>query len=425
MQPKQQISILCTGSEILDGRILDTNSRLIIESLKRLGLDVQRVMSCRDALEDIKDSISYLLQSSNCLIISGGLGPTSDDITRDALAEVAQVPLRRDPSVMENLKALYSARKRKFEESNARQADFPVGSSIVPNPRGTAAGFELHFGEKVIFCLPGIPSELEPMLRDSVLPSITHHFGLQQEQSVHTLRVFGLSEARIGELVEQDGVPKSLSVSYRASFPEIFVRIYGPDTKAVQIFAEKARLALGVEYVVSDSEIGHFAEVVQSLLIENNKTVALAESCTGGMLASFLTHASGASQCFLGGVVSYSNSAKETLLGVPSKILEKHGAVSKETACAMASGARDKFAANLAISITGIAGPSGGSPEKPVGTFIIGVCDSNGLCDAFRCFIGLTREMNRQFAAFTALDVIRRYLLKLPLVHTRALQRQD
>jgi nicotinamide-nucleotide amidase len=414
-----QVSILCTGSELLDGRILDTNTHLIIHRMHRLGLLVKRSISCRDVESDILENLGTLCSNSKVLIVSGGLGPTSDDITRDVIARFVGVQLKEDAQSVQNLKELYAKRKRTFEASNARQALFPEGATILPNPIGTAPGFALVHRGVLICSVPGVPKELEPMLETSVLPMVAAHLGVSTGVESRVFRIFGLSEAKIGELVEQDGVPQGVNVSYRASFPEIFVRLTSAqrDGRVAQ-FAYQRVQRIGPEFIVNETEAGGFETHVQQLLIEKKLTLCAAESCTGGLVSRLMTETPGSSACFLGAAVTYSNASKINLLGVDSDIIAKHGAVSAECAQAMAHGARKRFAADLAISITGIAGPDGGTETKPVGTFFIGL-DDGVQTISFHCFLHLNRAWFRSYAAVTALDVVRRHILNLPPIHAR------
>jgi nicotinamide-nucleotide amidase len=414
-----EVSILCTGSELLDGRIVDTNTNLIIHRLQRLGVLVRQSLCCRDSASDITNNLAHLSKSARVLIVSGGLGPTSDDITRDVIAAFCGKPLVQDNQALVALKALYEKRRRKFEQSNAKQALFPEGATIIANPIGTAPGFALTFNDVLIISVPGVPKELAPMIDASVLPLVAKHLGHTTPPESKVFRIFGLSEAKIGELVESDKVPEGVQVSYRASFPEIFVRLTTDEKDGrLDRFASSIESKLGVEHIVSYSELGGFESYLQELLLSRQHTLAAAESCTGGLVSRLMTETPGASACFLGGVVTYSNASKQAVLAVPESVFLEHGAVSHECAKAMAVGARLKMGASIAVSITGIAGPDGGTAEKPVGTFYIGLASAEAV-ESFHCFLNLERSWFRSYAAFTALDVVRRHILGLPPIHQR------
>jgi nicotinamide-nucleotide amidase len=413
-----RISILCTGDEILDGRIEDSNSRFLIGKISEFGVKVQQILASRDSIEGIEQSIRYLLLSSDLLIISGGLGPTSDDLTREAVAKFVGKPLYQDDDTLSDLKELYRQRKRVFDSSNIKQATFPEASRILKNPVGTAAGFHCVWSdsgklERNIFVVPGVPHELKRMYADHIAPFVAQRSGLAAAPKVRYFHVFGRPEAKVGELVERDGVPPGISISYRAHYPEIIVKI-SSDGAAIDSFADKSSLALGNDFIFSNLPEQTLDETVHALLIEKKKTISVAESCTGGMLGSLLTKNAGSSAYFLGGIISYSNDVKTDLLEVDPALIKVHGAVSAPVAQAMAKSIRERLKSDLAISITGIAGPDGGTPEKPIGTFFLGFSHAGGT-ETFHCFASASRNMIRTFASFTALDVARRHLLGYPL----------
>ncbi|MBN8549182.1 MAG: competence/damage-inducible protein A [Deltaproteobacteria bacterium] len=406
------VSILCTGNEILDGRIEDSNSRYLISALANIGVSVRQILACRDEISSIRDSISYLFSDCDVLIISGGLGPTSDDLTREAVAAYLGKSLYLDSDALHDLQELYRRRKRHFDGSNTKQAQFPEGSRILKNPVGTAAGFHCTSKQsKHILVVPGVPHEMKRMCTEHILPFATKHFGLQGTPRSFYLHVFGRPESKVGELVESKGVPAAVRISYRAHYPEIIVKISAEgDDALAERFTMQAKQLIGTDYVYSELELATFEHSVHTLLVERQKTVAVAESCTGGMVGGLLTSNAGASSFFLGGAITYSNESKTKLLGVPAALIEKHGAVSQEVAKQMAESARNLFSSDLAVSITGIAGPDGGSEDKPVGTFYVGFATRNS-CEAFHCFASASRSMVRTFAAYTALDIIRRHVL--------------
>lgn len=405
------VSILCTGNEILDGRISDTNSRLLISAFEELGLEVRHILSCRDSKQDIIESLRFLIGRSRLIVVSGGLGPTSDDVTREAVAEFLGCKLVLDPHVLEQLKARYRERKRTFDISNTKQVEFPDGAVVLPNPVGTAAGFRCRAQGQDIIVVPGVPHELERMFRDHIGPFAKELFGSCMVRVSKVLRIFGRSEAKVGELVEYQAVPDTICVSYRANFPEIFVKLSATaeNAAALDSFFVQAKQSIGADFIFSDSAERNLEQTVHHELTRRNISVAVAESCTGGGISSLLTNTAGSSRYFMGGVVSYSNAAKSEFLGVPPESIGTYGAVSSEVACAMATGARARFATDIGISVTGIAGPDGGSAEKPVGTFFVGLVDARTV-QAFHCFMPGPREMIRAFACYTTLDILRRHI---------------
>jgi nicotinamide-nucleotide amidase len=359
------------------------------------------------------------------------MGPTSDDLTREVVAELAGVGLELREDALKNLMALYASRGRAYDRANDKQAMFPVGSKMVPNPVGTAPGFliELSSGplRKPLVALPGVPGELRAMLDESVLallgarllsPSARDADGKPRVKSVRQLRVFGLPESVIGAKIKESRPASDIVISYRAAFPEVHVVLKAPelgfDESILEGSARRALEALGSEYVFSHSLDCSLDQVVHELLAKESATISVAESCTGGMLGEFLTAMPGSSKTFLGGAVTYSNEAKMALLGVSLQSLKEHGAVSFQVAAELAKGARKAFGSTYAVSTTGIAGPGGGSEEKPVGTFFVGIASPSGVF-SYKCFFSSSRQRIRKYATYTAADICRRSLLSLPV----------
>lgn len=411
------IAIIAVGSEILDGRVLDTNSHWLAGKLEERGLKLAHVHVCDDIESEISAAIEFVFRFARTIIISGGLGPTSDDLTREAISGFTGRALRLDTAVLDGLREMYRARRRALDESNHKQAMFPEGAEIIPNPVGTAAGFIVPMegeGACELIALPGVPGEFKRMVEDVVLPRLERRLGARAAAGKSVLRVFGLPESTVGERVSAAGLHAQSVVSYRAAFPEIQVIVRNDDPALAGADGESALRGIGSEFVFSrDLSIG-LEQTVQALLQERGLTVAVAESCTGGLLGSLLTASPGASKHFVGGVLAYSNEIKSSLLNVAPHLLERHGAVSAQVAAAMASGAKSRCKSDIGIAVTGIAGPDGGSETKPVGLFYIGLATENDTI-GYKYFYSSTRFRVRSFAAHTALDVLRRHLLDLPL----------
>ena len=406
--PTPTVSLLLIGSELLDGRILDTNKRYLGTELRNIGIGVSAAITCKDSIAEIVSALDYLSDRSTHIICSGGLGPTTDDLTREGCAAWLGVQLKLNDEVLEDLKALYDRRKRSFDPSNIKQATFPIGSHIISNDVGTAAGFHAvstSSNGTAVFSLPGVPRELISMFQSYVLPKIVQespHFVPLQTKGI---RVFGLPESQIGSAVAGVAIPKDVQVSFLASFPEVKVTLTAPfdPTPYLNLIAE----TLGEDYVFSRDMNLTFEEVLHDVLSRSGKTIACAESCTAGYIAQLLTECPGASEYFLGGEVTYSNQAKIERLGVSPQIIEEHGAVSHECVQAMARGVRERFHSSVGISISGIAGPGGGSELKPVGTFFVAIANGK-ISRSYRFFFGQSRPLIRKFAAYKALDVVRR-----------------
>jgi nicotinamide-nucleotide amidase len=408
------VSILITGSEVLDGRVSDTNSHHLVRELASRGFEIRHVLSCGDFLETLKDAIGALVQRSDAVVISGGIGPTADDNTRRAVAAFLGRELEVDAGALAHLEEFYRSRRRVLDDVNKRQSYVPRGAAIIPNPMGTAPGFYCELPEgKMILSIPGVPAEMKKMFEATVLPLLLERF-TPAPRYRHLVRMFGLPEAGVGGRIERAGIDDSVEIAYRAAFPEVHLQLSAGDSAVVAAAAAKVREAIAAEYIVAENDVRPFEEILQEMILARGLTISAAESCTGGMVSALLTNTAGSSACFIGSSVTYCNEAKTRLLGVKPETRAAHGAVSIETAREMAEGARRAFGTDIAISVTGIAGPTGGSTEKPVGTFVAGYADKSG-SEAHRFFLGSTRERVRGWAARTALDVVRRKLLGIPI----------
>lgn len=410
------IAVLATGSELLDGRVVDTNSHFIAGRLSDLGLTLKRVVTCGDDIDTITRSLAFLADEASFIIVTGGLGPTTDDLTREALAAFAAQKLILSDLALENLKSYYAKKRRAFDPSNTKQATFPERATVIPNPHGTAAAFSLELRPGVFaVALPGVPGELRALFESDVLLLITARFKDAVPRKERFFRLFGLPESIVGARVNAAALDSAITVSYRAHFPEIHVVLKTPgDDALLDRAATLTRAAIEPDYIVTERKELSLEGIVQELLLKNSATVAVAESCTGGMLGGLLSRLPGSSKTFLGGGITYSNALKESLLGVEPESLRTHGAVSAVVATEMANGARSRFGSTYALSITGIAGPEGGSEAKPVGTFFIGLSTPNGTT-AYHLFFSSTRDWIRTFAAHSALDILRRTVLGIPV----------
>ncbi len=413
------VSLLITGGEVLDGRILDSNSRHIGDVLSKEGMVLGRIVKCGDDITAIVDSTSYLLGCSDILIVSGGLGPTTDDVTRDGIAQFLGKPLVADPVAREHITQFFAKRKRAWNPINERQTLFPEGSTRLPNPVGTALGFYSVHGAKHIFSVPGVPSELYTMIAEQVIPRIRTIAGVKQTSVSRILKTFGLPESEVGGRIESLALDRAIVVGYRAAFPEVHVVLRadtGETGSGDALISEAARRVidvLGAAAVFSSGVLAapSLEDVVHDLLLKRSESVGVAESCTGGLLGAALTRTPGSSAYFLGGVISYSNDAKVKHLRVPPELIATHGPVSSEVAVAMAQGARHEFNSTYGISVTGVAGPDGGTDQNPVGTFYIGLATPQGVA-AYHSFYPTSRERLRVYAVHRALDLLRREIMQ-------------
>ena len=410
-----KIGILTIGNELLNGRVADANASFIAREASQQGWSVEAILSVGDDFDAIKDRLNYLLSRTDAVICSGGLGPTSDDITTEAVARAFNLPLYTDENVLNYIKDIFTQFNLRWVENNAKQAMFPKGAEVLPNARGTAPGFCLKVSGKLIFVIPGVPAEARLMTIQSVFPLLRRHFP-QDESFIlkQTIRTFGLGEAAVDDKVKDiDFRSLGVSIGFYPVFPEnhIVLIAKSKNQEDAQRNLQKAQEAVSArlqDYIFAYGE-QTLEEMIGALLTERKLTLAVAESCTGGLIANRLTDVSGSSVYLERGLVTYSNAAKISMLGVPAEIIEKHGAVSEETARLMAEGVRRLAGTDLGLSSTGIAGPTGGSPEKPVGTVYIALADSQKtICRhyAYRW----DRKRNKEIFAEAALFLLKNFL---------------
>jgi nicotinamide-nucleotide amidase len=417
-----RIESLAIGDELLDGRVLDSNTRNLGDTLSVLGLELQGARTVPDERALIIGALRDAVARADVIVTSGGLGPTSDDITGECIAEAAGVDLRFDERAFERMRAMFDARGIPMPASNRRQALLPATSKTLENQMGTAPGFVTPFvvdGRTVeVWSFPGVPREYEHLREDYLLPALKARLdgGRPQRLVRRTLRSLGLAESAIGErLADLERANPDVRVQYRAAFPEIIVRLVlvasVDDTGAqktvesrADALAAQAREAVGRSvYGVGDEPL----EVrVLNALRRRGLTVAAAESCTGGLVQKRLTDVPGSSDVFRGGVVAYADDVKERALGVRHELFAAHGAVSEEVARAMAQGVRERLGASVAVATTGVAGPGGGSPDKPVGTTWFGIATARAAFAVHKKFPDFGRERVREMGAATALRLL-------------------
>jgi nicotinamide-nucleotide amidase len=408
-----RVVLLNTGTELLLGDVRDAHLSFIARDILPLGLRVAEQRTVPDGVA-IRDALSDLIPRADIVFVTGGLGPTTDDITRDITAELLGLELIRNDEVMGAITRRLSERRIKITDSISRQADVPRGAQVLPNDNGTAPGLFLRSGASAshpsphLFLLPGPPRELQPMFRSSVLPLLR---SLVKAPAIER-RLYKI--ANTGESVVEEAVGKKIlaipgvELGYCARPGEVDLRIVGePD--AVEHAHSIIMQTLGPSIFSSSDEI--LEEVIVKSLARRHETVSVAESCTGGWLANRLTNVPGASDVFLAGYITYANEAKIDLLSVASTLLAQQGAVSGEVARAMAEGARDRAKSTYALATTGIAGPSGGSVDKPVGTVFVALALAGAETIARRLFFPTDRETFKQMVAQAAFDLLRKKLV--------------
>ncbi|MCG8589488.1 MAG: competence/damage-inducible protein A [Proteobacteria bacterium] len=414
--------ILTIGDELLRGEIVDSNKSFLSERL--LGLDVQTHWhtSVRDDPDDMTDAFRRALARADVVLVSGGLGPTRDDLTTEILAATTGRPLELDAESLETIRGFFKRVGREMAENNAKQAYFPKGAQVLANPIGTAPGFWLEEPGCIVCCLPGVPPELYRMMDEQVIPRLGRVLAESgRERSVVRavlLRTFGMGESTLDEELRDVAAAGDVQLGFRTAFPDNYLRPVArgrTEAEAEERLAEVCqtiRERLGpLIYAEGDETL---EAVVVRLLAERGRTVAVAESCTGGSIAQKLTNVPGSSAGFLGGVVAYSNASKQALLGVSAALLETHGAVSEPVARAMAEGVRERYGADVGVSTTGISGPDGGSADKPVGLVHVALADASGTHTDHFVF-PLDRIRHRLLTTQVGLDWIRRRLLGLEL----------
>ncbi len=402
--------VLSIGTELTRGELVNSNAAWLGAELTAIGFEVSEHSVVDDDIDRIVRTLHRLAKTARVIVTTGGLGPTTDDLTTAAVASALGVALVRDEASLDQIRRRIERAGRTLTATNAKQADFPQGAEILPNPVGTAPGFGVRLGECAAYFMPGVPSEMKRMFEDQVARRIRALAPNNLFQS--RLRTFGLPESVVGEkLVGVEAAYPGTTIGYRAHFPEIEVKVLARaashaaardlcDRATVDV---RARLGAHVYGEADDT----FAGVVGRALRSRGWTLAIAESCTGGLVGHMITREPGASEFLLLDAVTYANSAKSRVLGVDEEVIRWHGSVSPEVACAMALGARRVSGADLALSLTGVAGPSGGTDTKPVGTVHIALARPDGTADSqHRLFTG-DRARIQTLASYAGLQMVR------------------
>lgn len=405
--------LLMIGTELLLGQTVDTNAAFIAEQLALHGVNVYFKTTVGDNRQRLLAALSIALMRADVVITSGGLGPTEDDLTRDVVAAALGLELVEDVMAVQQIEGWFKRQDRHMPASNRKQALMPEGATVLENGRGTAPGFIVRSLDKAVICMPGVPHEMKSMLTTSVLPYLHDHYDLEATLYSHILRFTGIGESDLEERLVDLFRSANPTIAPYASLGEVKLRLTAradsADDAAALFKPLEQEIVQRVGEYMYGSDDDTLEGVVGRQLRAVGKTVAVAESCTGGLIAKRLTDVPGSSDYFPGGVVTYSNEAKQRLLDVPAKVLQQHGAVSEQTARAMAAGVAARFGADIGLAVTGIAGPGGGSDEKPVGLVFIASFE-DGKSDVHRLLFGGQREHVRLRAAQTALDMVRRKL---------------
>jgi len=404
--------IIAVGTELLLGQIVNTNARFLSVELSKLGINVYYQTVVGDNSERLRETLALALKRADIVILTGGLGPTKDDLTKETVAQVLDLPLELHEESLERIKDYFKRIHREMADNNIKQAYLPKGCYVLENNHGTAPGCIVEKDKKIVIMLPGPPKEMEPMFHHSVYPFLRKKTSDIIYSKV--LRVFGIGESSLGQkiadLIENQTNP---TIAPYAKQGEVTLRITAKSDdiekakKLIEPLEKAVRERFGIMVYGEDEE--SLEEVTCRLLMEKNITIATAESCTGGLLAEKITRIPGISQCFHMGVITYSNEAKQKILGVSAKTLERYGAVSSQTAMEMAEGIKKLSGADIGVSITGIAGPGGGSELKPVGLVYIGMATPDN-CSCQELHLSGNRDRIRELTSMNALDMVRKYL---------------
>jgi nicotinamide-nucleotide amidase len=412
----ERMEILAIGDEILDGRVVDTNSLRLAQAIAPVGLQVSQRTAVTDDIEAIaREAKAIAARGTKVCVVSGGLGPTSDDVTAQAFAHAAHVPLVRDADAAHTIEAYLARRNRPVTTNHLRQADRPQGARAIANARGTAPGFIFTLDGCDFYALPGVPHEFDAMVQQAL---VAPRLATAVPQQVRALYVFGLIEADVDHrLADLRAQWPDVRLQYRVYFPEVHVTLRtGMEhvDKLEEAFAfAKAKL----EPFTFATEAQPFAASVLKLLLDRKERVATAESCTGGLITDMLTDLPGSSEAVHVGITAYSNLAKHKLLGVTQDALDKFGAVSEAVVLQMAQGARQILGSTYGLAVSGIAGPGGGTADKPVGTVWFALAWEGGE-QATHLLLPWERRNNKVVSAYTSLELLRRHLLDKEAGHT-------
>jgi nicotinamide-nucleotide amidase len=409
-----QAEIITIGDEILIGQIVDTNSAWIGQKLNEIGISIKQISSISDDRNDILSTLRAAVNRADLVIITGGLGPTKDDITKKTLADYFEVGFKRDEGTLEQVKTLFERFKAPLLPVNIAQADVPENCLVLPNKNGTAPGMWFQEEDKLIISLPGVPFEMKYLMEEEVIPRIKQQFKLPHIVH-HTMLTAGIGESFLAEKISaiEDMLPKHIKLAYLPKLGQVRLRLsaYGTDKTAleneVNLIAGEIKKLIA-PYLISDTDTP-IEKVILDFMEMRNLKLAIAESCTGGYLAHQITQHPGCSSVFAGSAVAYSYEMKESMLDVKHETLTQHGAVSAEVVEEMAIGVINRYKADYSVSISGIAGPDGGIPEKPVGTVWIAVANKNKTLSRKFQF-GNKRKENIERSAISALIMLHKLL---------------
>ncbi|MGB9792380.1 MAG: competence/damage-inducible protein A [Thermacetogeniaceae bacterium] len=411
----KRVEIIATGNELLTGQVENTTTPFLVNQLQTCGYEIIRTSTVRDNLEEIKSAICEALGRADLIVVTGGLGPTPDDVTREAIAESIQMPLEFRSELWEEIQAYFKRRGKETPPSNINQAYIPYGAIALPNPLGTAPGIVVNFNSKIILALPGPPEELRQMFLKEVKPFLFHNVPHTRLYLKRCFKVCGIGETVVLERLKRI-LDKARNTSAKFSFlpraGEVYIslQVSADEPVLFEELEKEIQQALGEDLFGIDEETlpGKVAELMRS----SGLTLGVAESCTGGLIMNYLTDVPGSSEYLRGGIVAYQNEVKLKHLGVKPETLEKFTEVSPNTAMEMAEGIRRLFNSDIGLATTGFAGPTGGLPDAPIGTVYVALSTSQESFYSKLFYPGLGRVTVKTLAAKAALDLLRRYIMR-------------
>ncbi len=410
-----KIEMICTGEEVLAGQIVDTNAAWFGEVMMQQGIELQRRVTVGDRMEDLVDVFTERSKHADVILVNGGLGPTSDDMSAAAMAKAKGEPLVENSYWRQRMESWYAKNNRKMNPNNLKQAMLPESAVMIDNPVGTACGFRVELNGAWLFFTPGVPVEFKEMVNNQFMPFISELFPQVRETKLVKLLTFGAGESSLANELEALTLPEDIIIGYRTSLPHVEIKLFARGEQAIAAlpeFSQQVKQAIG-DSIVSE-RFPSIAQEVHQILLDKAATqpvtISLAESCTGGMVSSQLVDFPGSSQYLMQGLVTYSNQAKMDLLGVKSSTLKQDGAVSLQCVEEMAEGVRTRSNTDFAISVSGIAGPDGGTEDKPVGTVAFALASRDKTWSQMIKIPFRARTPVRQISSAVALDMLRRAL---------------
>lgn len=413
-----EVELITIGDEILIGQTIDTNSAWMAKQLIQIGLKISVITSIKDEHSEIIKALHAAEGRAPLVLMTGGLGPTKDDITKIALCDYFKTELVRNAEVLKRIEQYFSDRGRPILESNREQADLPKACTILSNTLGTASGMWFERGNTIFVSMPGVPYEMKGIMESEVIPRVEKRFSLPALYH-KTIMTEGIGESFLAEIIaewEESLIEENIKIAYLPSPGIVKIRLSAEGGNQIELLQSKVNRKadelkqLVPQYIFGEDDIS-MQKAIGNLLLQHKKTISAAESCTGGYISHLLTSISGSSEYFLGSVISYSNEAKVKLLNVKREDIEEFGAVSEQVVKQMAVGARAHLGSDFALATSGIAGPDGGSEEKPVGTVWIAIAGEEGVY-AKRFLFEKNRQRNIQRASYAALSMIRRVFTK-------------